>query len=255
MKNKKIFILLISVLGMVFLVCSPAKGQNSNSQSLEDKKAAIEERQAQKKEELSEKHRERLRERAKSAIEKRIESLNRLKSRVESMARLRDADEQNILDAINENVEALKNLRNQIENESDVEKLKIMIQSIFYDYRVFAVTIPQMRSFAIVGKGEYVTDKIKDEIIPRIEAAIEKAKENGKDTAKAEEYLDNIERYLAEMESNLASALKEFSQMEPAKDYQPARERLEAGKAYLKKARENLRLIREELVKIKNILR
>lgn len=171
-------------------------------------------------------------------IDRRLQDLAKAEEILTGTERLSEenrAEIQNNLDICSSGLTALIA---EIQAADDIETLKTLIESIFYDYRVYLVELPQDRGLRAAGWAEYVLAEHSTKVIDKIEAAIEKYKNAGKDTSTVEALLVELQAKIAEIQGYIDSAQENFRAMEPAEDVTPAQAYLEAGLADLQSAKD-----------------
>lgn len=188
-------------------------------------------------------------------IEKRLENLADAEERLQDVSgSISDSD----LFIIRGNLEAsslgLIDLKTQIETEENLETLKSLSENIFYDYRVYAVELPKNRGLTVTGRISYIVEEKTPALTSRIEEAIERYQQEGKDTYPLEQQLAIYKAQLAKIKAYIMAAQTGFQSMEPARDLTEAQSNLEIAKNYLQQAKTTMIEMKETVKEIIIIL-
>ncbi|CAN5168876.1 hypothetical protein BH11ACT3_BH11ACT3_01310 [soil metagenome] len=132
------------------------------------------------------------------AIAKRIASLNGAIARVDANEHLTDDDRATILATLNADVDAMNDLADEIAADTKVAEAADDYQSIFEDYRVYAVALPQ----SLYAAGG---DALTGSAIPKLNDAYDKL-EAALDGAHADDSTPELEAKLADMKQKIADA-------------------------------------------------
>lgn len=88
-----------------------------------------------------------------SAIEKRIQSLTDLETRVSDMKHVSDSDKTSLTTSIKVQLDAMNTLKTKIDSDTDKTTLKNDAKSITENYRIFALVEPKTRITAAADKA------------------------------------------------------------------------------------------------------
>lgn len=126
---------------------------------------------------------------ARSEIERRINSLNKMAGKLNSMKRVSDNDKELLHSQISSQISVLNSLDAKIQSDNDGATLKEDIKSITQNYRIFMLVIPQG---AIIATSDRVvtTSSMMTTFGNKLETRINQAKEEGYDVAKMEASLN-----------------------------------------------------------------
>jgi hypothetical protein len=128
-------------------------------------------------------------------IDRRLETLAVLQTKVDASAVLTDAHEAALDEIIASTQEGLRELRAEIEADTTLAELREDITSIFEDYRVYALVVRQV--WLVVGDDTVaVTADGFDTAADRLEAAIDAAEAAGTDIGDAREHLAAMIRHV-----------------------------------------------------------
>ena len=188
-----------------------------------------------------------LKERARVAIDSRINSLNMARTRLGGLQVVGSEYKSMINGSIDTSVSGLNDLKTSIENETDPAKLKELVPKITWDYRVYKTELPKDRGLTTVATAKSVLEKL-NASIAKIEEALAKAAGEGVSGDKTKQDLATIKAQLAGISNDIDAAETEFLAMKPAKDTIDADKHLNKGKEYLINAK-------QKMVQIKNQLR
>lgn len=102
-----------------------------------------------------------------AATDKRIDSLSEAIARVDANEKLTDADRDTIIATLNSDLAAMRDLAAEIAGDDTVSEAAADYRSIFTDYRVYAVVLPQ----ALYAAG---ADALTGFALPKLQAAYDK---------------------------------------------------------------------------------
>lgn len=255
--NKIITFSIGSILTLAFafnaVAVSPS-GQGQGQMAPDERKSAAQEKKADiqdKKEENQEKRLEQAKERATKAIDRRTSSLEALKTRMTERTRIREEERAMINNLIDDSIAQLKTEREQVENAGDLETLRNQFKNSIDKTHVFAIVVPQVRAYALTSAAYNGIDRI-EKVFSKIEEVI--ANLEGDDKTEAEDLYSKAKTEVASAQSNVDKAFAEFKKMDPTDDPTEAHASLEAGKTYLKQAREELKNTLQYLKQIRTML-
>jgi hypothetical protein len=128
-------------------------------------------------------------------IDRRLETLTVLQTKVDASAVLTDAHERALDEILSSTQQGLRALRAEIEADTTLEELREDITKIFEDYRVYALVVRQV--WLVIGDDTVdVTADGFDAAADRLEAAIDAAEAAGKDIGDAREHLAAMIRHV-----------------------------------------------------------
>jgi hypothetical protein len=187
-------------------------------------------------------------------IDVRIKDKNNIKTRMTNNKCLAETDKNSILSDITNTVGGLTALKTKIDAATTVNELKPLVHSIRTDYRVYMVEIPREHGLVAVCRAEKAKAKF-DELVIKIQAEINKAKNNGKDTTTAQAKLDEAKVQLDEAGQQTAVAREKFTAMKVASGDAVNKELRTAGHTALKFAHDAFHEAKELFVGLKSELR
>lgn len=131
-------------------------------------------------------------------VDRRVNALNDLNTRVQAMERVSAEEKTSIAAIVSSQVSTLTTLKAKIDTDTDIETLKADIKSIAATYRIFLLIIPQ-------GRIEVAADKIKSTSVlvsgfaTKLQTRIADAQAKGKDVT-------SLTSTLSEMNAKLTDA-------------------------------------------------
>jgi hypothetical protein len=121
-------------------------------------------------------------------IRRRQSALDNERERLRNARALTD-EHRRALMAINEEVaNGLAALADEIQAEDNAEELRVLCRRIVEDFRVFTLVRPRARLVVASDRALAGVERLRN-VASRIEDAIERAQEDGRDTAEAERHL------------------------------------------------------------------
>lgn len=112
-----------------------------------------------------------VKERADTEITRRISAINALIARINGMKRLADSDKTNLLNIANSMISELNTLKAKIDANTDLATLKTDRQSIFTQYRIYMLFMPQLRIFVAADRVDDSVDLI-EQVITKFQAVV-----------------------------------------------------------------------------------
>jgi len=182
---------------------------------------------------------ERLKELGAMLIENRISLLNNLKTRIQNMNRLTDAEKTALILDIDTNIADLNTLKTKIAADTDLVTLKADVKSIFEKFRIYMVAAPKGLGETLASQGQYILGRLQA-IQRQMEQVMNQNKNQGKDTTQLEQLMTQVTNQLQTAEDQLAIAEEKFKSMTPA-NTDAAKTAREEGKAAMKKAKDALK--------------
>ena len=173
--------------------------------------------------------------RAHEAIERRLETLARLATRVRENRHLTDEHRAALTDLIESQIRGLSALDAKIQADTDPETLKADVKSIVTDYRVYLLTVPKVH--LVIGADTELAAAVKlDEVATRLQGKIDEAAAAGKDVTTAQDHLDEMKAKVGEVRAAAGGVPDSVLPLVP-QDYPDNKPVLEAAQASLKAGR------------------
>ena len=150
-----------------------------------------------------------------AAITDRTTEIDKLTARANSAAHLSAGHLGTINSFLSASTSGLTDLYATIDADTDAASLKTHCQSVFADFRIFALRSPQVH-LAIVGDRASVVESKLDSVATKLDAAIQTAIGNGKDVSDAAAKLNDMNAKLADAESLLNGVVDNELALTPA---------------------------------------
>lgn len=145
----------------------------------------------------------RIKKRADTEIDRRINSLNKLLARIQSDNKLSADEKSNISADINSNIAGLTSLKAKIDADTDAATAKSDAKQIFINFRIFANFEPKTRLLISIDNLQVVANRISS-FTPKIQDLINNLKSQGKDVASLQASLDDINKTLITINGQLS---------------------------------------------------
>jgi len=142
----------------------------------------------------------------------------------------------------------LTNLSAQIKAGTDLETVRAQVQSIYADYRVYAVFIPQINSDSALYALSNQIDALLNDTIVKIQAQVDAAKAKGQDTTAKQAALDNANAKLPVLKTQIQALIDKTDALTPA-DYPTS------SKPVLTEVRSGIKDVRGQLVSLRNSIK
>lgn len=250
---KKFILLTLSVLFSLGIFTLPVYAKESTNtaggpfERLRERKTEVKGRIDQTKIDLVKK-------KATLEIEVRIKVLNALKNRINNNKHLAAADKTSLIADIDTNISGLNTLKAKIEADTDIEVLRTDRQSIYTNFRIFAVVIPRTRGQIAAYEMEFAASRI-DQVLVKIQTRIDQAKAAGKDVTGLNNLMTDAKNKLADAKAKYQDAINQFKQATASNYPDGAKGFLEAGRNDLKTGKESLKAVREDISKMVSTLK
>lgn len=190
---------------------------------------------------------------ADAEIDRRVTSINNLITHIQGLKRLSDADKTNFLTKAQTEINALTTLRAKIDADTDVPTLRNDIKSIFNEYRVYALFLPQVRILSSVDVMGDIADAM-GQLASKLQTRINTAKSNGHDVTALQASLDDLQAKLTDAKTQYTNAENTVTGLVPdlgdktklasnTAALQSARADIKAGAADLKAGRQDIQSI------------
>lgn len=177
-------------------------------------------------------------------IDRRITVLNALTGRFSEMKKLTDADKSQVSAYAQTTIADLAALKTKIESDTDLATLQTDRQSIAKSYRVFMLVVPQGRILAAADRILNTVD-LMNTVVAKIETALTKAQNDGKDVATLEAALIDMKTKIADATTQATTAKSAVLSLVPDKGVQA---QIDSNTAALKSARDMIKAAVADLV-------
>lgn len=157
---------------------------------------------------------ERAKEKAAKEIDRRIESLNKMLTNVTALSKVSDVFKGNLKTNVQTQIDSLTALKAKIESDTDLPTLKEDIKKITESYRVYMVVMPQARISAAADRMATIINMFLG-TGTKLQARINTAKADGKDTTEAQKLIDDMAAKLASAKGHAEAALNAVTPLVP----------------------------------------
>ncbi|MDR3557920.1 MAG: hypothetical protein P4L61_00115 [Candidatus Pacebacteria bacterium] len=181
--------------------------------------------------------------RSNTEIDARIDSLNKLLSRVDAMVNVSAADKASMSSSIQAEIASLTSLKTSIDSDTATSTLKTDYQSITKSYRVYALVLPQA---SITAAADRVLDLVAsfNTLTTKLQGFVTTAQSNGTNVGAAVSAMADIAAKTADATTQANAALSEVSGLQPD---QGATTTLVANTAALKDAQSKIKVATTDL--------
>lgn len=142
--------------------------------------------------------------RADQLITTRLNSLQKLLSRVQSDKRLSDTDKTSLSNDINTTVADLTSLKTKIDAETDETTARTDTKSIITSYKIYAVFEPKVRLLTIISNLQTTSTSVSS-LSAQVQKLVDNLKSQGKDTTAAQTALTDINTQLSAINTTLST--------------------------------------------------
>lgn len=181
-------------------------------------------------------------------LDKRIEDLEKLKTRILEFKNISSAEKQSIATFIDNLVLTLKNLRSEIETTTSTTTLKEARESITKNYRVYALVMPQLNILASADRMKTMVSMmaiVGSKLELRLNQVATSSVITSANLALALKSLDNFKAKIADAQTQSQKAVELVANLIPD---QGEKEVMDSNTAALKEARTKLKIAESDLV-------
>lgn len=153
--------------------------------------------------------------RANKLIDERIKALQENKSAIESNKKLTQDQKTTLSAALLVNINNLGALKSTISSSTDATTTKSLIESIFKEYRIYAIVIPKARLESRVYQLKNHSNTL-SEVFSKMQIRIDENKAKGNDVTSWQKGLDDAKVIVAQDMFKLEELLKKTQTLTPA---------------------------------------
>lgn len=178
--------------------------------------------------------------RADSEIEKRLTSLQAAQTKITAATKLSSQDKTTFSTEIQKDITDLTTLKAKIDADTDLTTLKADAKTIFTDFRVYAVFLPQVHELAAVDAMGVTADNLTT-LSAKLQTRIQEASSAGNNVTQIQTWLTDMNAKIADAKTQYAAVETEIASLTPASypatsTLQDARSKIKTGSQDLKAA-------------------
>lgn len=237
----KLNIVCLSIILTVFGLITFGQAQSSNEKLNEYKNAKSQEQKLEKVIQLGI-----------DMVDRRLTSLDQLKNILNQAMKLSPAVKESLIERIDGNTAGLIVIKTDIQQDTDFTAVREKVRSIISGYRIYAVSMPQIRGLAVVDRLRIYQERL-DTLKVRIQAKTDEAQAAGRNVDTIQNKLNQATEKLSNGVSFLATAERDFTNMK-IDDINTARDLFLAAKKDIQNARESFNLSKNLLRDATNAL-
>jgi len=189
-----------------------------------------------------------IKERAQAAIDRRLDTLDRLTDRVNDARHMSGDHKATLLGDYRSAANGLTGLGVETATATTADELRVLVPLIATDDRVYLVIVPKTHEVAASDEVGAVVESMTD-AADRLSDAIDRAKADGIDTTEAERWLRSARDEIAEAKRAGVPVAGDVIGLDASDWEQPAKSTLQEGKRRLDNARLDLRQAHGSLTK------
>lgn len=198
---------------------------------------------------------EKLKERATKEIDRRIESLNKLITRISEFKKLSAAQKTALTAQVQAEITKLTALKTKIAADTDLATLKTDIQSIVTAYRVYALFMPKIQILGAADRVQTTADTMSSQAAT-LEVKINEQQTAGQNVTELQTLLTDMKAKIADAKTQAQGAIDTVTPLTPEgfpsnkTQLQSARQMVVTGIKDLNTARQDARKIIVGLMKM-----
>lgn len=182
-------------------------------------------------------------------IQRRIDALNKLASRIAQMKKVTDAQKANLTTLVQNQITAMTTLKAKIDADTATSTLQTDVKSITDSYRIYMLILPQIQILAAADRAETIVDAM-NAMVPKIQAAITTAQNAGKDVSGLQASLADFNAKVADANTQAQAAITAVASLTPDNGdstvAQSNKTALMNARADIKKANQDLQAARKD---------
>lgn len=177
-------------------------------------------------------------------IQRRIDGLNKLLSRIQGMQKITDADKTVLTNNVQGQITDMTNLKSKIDADTDLQTLISDVKSITKSYRIYALVIPQGAIIAAADRVKNIAD-IMSTLGGKLQTRIASAQSAGRDVAALQSALSDFNAKIADAQAQAQAALSEIAGLAPDQGNQSV---MQSNKAALQDAKKKIQAAQQDFV-------
>jgi len=171
-------------------------------------------------------------------IGRRLTTLNTLTTKLNSAVKLSAADKATLTTEVNNEISGLTSLKTQLDGETDAAAAKTDAQSIFSDYRVYALVVPKVW-LVKTADDQLITEGKLTTLSGKLQADITTDQQAGKNVAALQTKLDDMNSKVQAAQAISTDIQSKVINLQPS-DYNSDHAVLSGDKDQLKTAQSDL---------------
>ena len=191
---------------------------------------------------------ENLIQRADTEINRRLVALSNLVNKISLLKRVSDGQKAAFTSEIQSNITDLTSLKTKIDADTDIATLKLDVQSIVDNYRIFALYIPKIHLLSGADVAGEMAGSLGSLAI-KLQNKITTDKDAGKDVTKLQTLLTDMQNKIADASNQAANLTDQVVQLVPS-GYPGNADSLASARDMLKTARTDLQTARQDAQEI-----
>lgn len=200
----------------------------------------------------------RMKSKANQEIDRRVNALNKLIVKINEMKKISEGDKATLVATLSTNITNLTALKAKIAADTDMATLKIDVQSITKDYRIFMLVLKKVSILAAAERMEVTADSFTT-VNTALSAGIASAVTAGKDVTSMNAWLSDMNAKVADAKIQYANAKAAVINLVPDNGVQAVidsnKAALESARTMIKNGATDLHTAREDAKKIRSQLR
>lgn len=176
-------------------------------------------------------------ERADQEIDRRINALNELSTKIQAMTKVSDSVKSSIGGTVTAEIGDLTSLKGKIDTDADIDALKTDIKSITQSYRIFMLVIPQGRITVAADKVNTVGASLTD-LAGKLQTRISAAQSAGTDVTAMNTSLSDMNAKVTDASVQANAAVSAVASLTPDNG---DKTKMQSNNAALKDARAKLK--------------
>ncbi|MDP3941744.1 MAG: hypothetical protein Q8Q49_05565 [bacterium] len=193
---------------------------------------------AERKAESQETVMQNLQNRAIKEIDRRLEAMNRLITRISNIKKLSDAQKATLTTQVQTEITNLTNLKTKIQADTDIDTLRTDVKSIITSYRIYALLIPKIHIITAAESMLTATEKLSS-AYTELNERVDSATVAGVDTTQMKTALATMQAKITDANTQINNAISTVSALTPT-GYPGNISGLKTARSYLTAARKDI---------------
>ncbi|HXE10315.1 MAG TPA: hypothetical protein VN554_02715 [Verrucomicrobiae bacterium] len=172
-------------------------------------------------------------------INRRLTTLNTLSNKINGAQKLTSSDKNSLSNEVSTEISGLTALKTKLDADSDLATAKADAQSIFSDYRVYALVVPKVQLVKAADDQQVAEGKLTD-LATKLQSRLTNAKNSGKDVTDLQNTLNDMTAKTTAAQQISSSVESSIINLQPS-DYNSDHQLLSGYRDKLKTAQSNIK--------------
>lgn len=147
-------------------------------------------------------------------IDNRVTVLTNLLKLVQNSPHISSTDKANLTTQVQTEISSLPQLKTKIDNETDIKSVRADVQSIYQEFRVYALIVPKVNLIRVADRLATAADKL-SAYADSLQQQLDDAKAKGKDTSKLQATMTDMRSQISTAKADFTAAVSKIMNVTP----------------------------------------